>query len=836
MTEVAKAPSTAGDEEDAENPDGDPRSRRNGRDRHLAPQYLRRPGSAEPVRLSVVVPTRNEAENVPTLLSKLGPALAALRAEIIVVDDSDDDTVDVLTRHAVDAPVAVRLLHRPPNARAGGLSSAVVLGARHARGEWVLVMDADLQHPPESAARLAAVAMRHDVDVVIGTRYAGEGSSEGLGGTARTATSSWATRLAKSLFPRRLTTITDPMSGLFAFRRAAVDLDRMNPIGFKVLLELLVRHPGARVAEVAYEMAHRHAGRSKASVREGLTFLRHLGRLRSQRLVGQMREHPAGPRDRLRELVRMIAFGLVGLSGMVVNTAALWFFYEPAGLHHLLGAALATQLSTAWNFALVDLLIYRRNRQGSWAARAGRFLLLNNVLLLLRLPALQALIWAGVGILSANALTLVALFLVRFLISDRVIYSAARTARRDPVRMLVNLRAPETAATPSRKRYQYLEYRYDVAGVVTIGSQIMLPELEFFRAQWVADSEVDIAVRVSDVGGRGPRRRAAMTEYANESVLRYEEHLGRLGANFRVRLGTPIDIQVGPLLARSPHVVYTNIIEALLRFVLVSRGHMLLHSACVNLDGVGVMLSALTDTGKTATVLRLLRDHGGHFLSDDMTLISPDGVATCFPKPLTISAHTLRAVQAQDLTPAEWRRLQFQSRLHSKGGRSLALTLSRFNVPIMGINAITQRLIPPPKYSVDRLVPCRIGTSTRVEELFIIERGAPRLRDLGKDETLERMIQNTDDAYGFPPFRYLAPAITIDGQGYAQLRQREREILTGFLSHVRSRVLASDRFGWADEIPRLLRDERGDLSVPEQVVLPAWPQWNGALAPSGARA
>ncbi|TYC24557.1 glycosyltransferase [Micromonospora sp. MP36] len=799
-------------------------------------RYLHRPASDQQVRLSVVVPTRNEAENIPALLSRLGPALAALRAEIIVVDDSDDDTMDVLTRHSVDAPVAVRLWHRPPNARAGGLSGAVTLGARHARGEWVLVMDADLQHPPESAGRLAAVAMRHDVDVVIGTRYAGEGSPEGLDGATRELTSSWATRLAKSLFPRRLTTISDPLSGLFAFRRAAVDLDRVNPIGFKVLLELLIRHPGARVAEVAYEMAPRHAGRSKASLREGLTFLRHLWGLRSQRLVGQIRERPSEVRGRLRELVRMIAFGLVGLSGMVVNTAALWFFYEPANLHHLLGAALATQLSTAWNFALVDALIYRRDRQGSLAGRAGRFFLLNNLLLLVRLPVLQALVWAGVGILTANAVTLVALFLVRFLVNDRVIYAPGSTGRRDPVRMLVNLRAPETAATPSRKRYQYLKYRYDVAGVVTIGSQIMLPELEFFRAQWVADSDVDIAVRVSDVGGRGPRRRAAMTEYASESVLRYEEHLGRLGANFRIRLGSPIDIHVGPLLARSPHVVYTNIIEALLRFVLVSRGHMLLHSACVSLNGVGVMLSALTDTGKTATVLRLLRDHGGLFLSDDMTLISPDGVATCFPKPLTISAHTLRAVQAQDLTPAEWRRLQFQSRLHSKGGRSLALTLSRFNVPIMGINAITQRLVPPPKYSVDRLVPCRIGTSTRVEELFIIERGTPRIGDLGKDETLERMIQNTDDAYGFPPFRYLAPAITIDGQGYAQLRQREREILTGFLSHVRSRVVASDRFGWADEIPRLLRAERGDLTSEQQLILPSWPQWGGALSPSGARA
>jgi hypothetical protein len=204
---------------------------------------------------------------------------------------------------------------------------------------------------------------------------------------------------------------------------------------------------------------------------------------------------------------------------------------------------------------------------------------------------------------------------------------------------------------------------------------------------------------------------------------------------------------------------------------------------------------------------------------------------------LTISSHTLRAVQANDLTPKEWRRLQFQSRLHSKGGRSLALTLSRFNLPIMGINAITQMLVPPPKYTVDRLVPCRMGSSTRVEELFIIERGAPMISDLDRVTTLERMIENTDDAYGFPPFRYLAPAITINGLGYQQLRQREREILAGFLSHVRTRVVASDTFGWADEIPLLINRPGPALTdeLPSAAARPkaggaeAWPQWSSQL-------
>ena len=778
----------------------------------FAPETAEPPaGARRSVHLSVVVPDRGGVLYRTDVLDRLVTAFTGLDAEILVIADGPVDGRPALPP-ALAVPVSV--VERPARQRRGGLGGAVIAGSRHARGEWIVVVDATLQPSATSAAALARTALRHDVDIVVGTRHAGAGGGDRLGS---------AVHAAKVLFPRRLATVSDPMSGLFAFRAGAVDLDRLDPVGGKVLMELLVRNPGARVAEVAYEAAPQEVRKPRASIRAGATFLRHLTRLRLHRFVGQIRQ---APRDRGRQFGRLVAFGSIGLSGVAVNTAALWAFFSVAGLHHLIAAALATQLSTAWNFALVEFLVYRGRGNGSTTGRGLRFFLMNNLLLIGRLPLLQLLMTTGMNLLAANAVTLVVLFLARFVVSDRVIYGKGQEAGRDPVLMLVDPGAQNQPPTAARKRSQYLQYRYDIAGTVTIGSQILLPELEFFRAQWVADAEVDIAVRVGDVGLRRPRRRAAMIEYADPVTLRYEEHLGRLGANFRVELGSPINIHVGPLLARSPHVVYTNIVEALLRFVLVSRGRMLLHSACVELNGVGVMLSALTDTGKTATVLRLLRDHGGLFLSDDMTVVDPDGTAVCFPKPLTISAHTLRAVQSEDLTPAEWRRLQLQSRLHSRGGRSLALTLSRFNVPIMGINAITQSLIPPPKYTVDRLVPCKLGSATDVRELFIIERGAPRIENLDHASTLQRMIENTDDAYGFPPFKYFAPAITIGGLGYQQLRERERAILSGFLDHVRTRVVASDNFGWADEIPRLLDGSRPAAAGASRT----WPRWNPLAA------
>jgi dolichol-phosphate mannosyltransferase len=764
-------------------------------------------------KLSVVIPTRNESRNIEELLARLTAALAPLDAELIIVDDSADDTPRAVAEQAVTCPLPIRLLHRSPGNRKGGLSSAVIAGARHARGDWVLVMDADLQHPPETAAVLANAAIRYDSDLVVGTRYAGGGTAEdGLGSSGRVLISSQATRLVKNLFPRRLAMVSDPLSGLFAFKRTKVSLDQLRPTGFKILLEILVRNPVERITEVAYGFAPRADGESKASFGQGLAFLRHVARLRMARLAKQLKERPETRSGRVQQAARFVAFGLVGVSGIFVNSGALWFFYHTLGWNHLLGAALATQFSTSWNFLLVDMAVYRKRAGGGHLSRAARFFIMNNVLLIARLPVLQLLIDWGLHVLVANAITLVALFVLRFAISDRVIFSAAgQGTRPDPVRVLV---APGTAASrpPARKRSRYLPYRYDVAGVVKIGSQVRLPELEFFRAQSVADHEVDIAVRVGDVGRRGPSKRAAMTESLDPATISYEEHLGRLGANFRANIGDHITVEVGPLLARSRHVVYTNILEPLLRFVMVSRGRMLLHSACVELGGTGIMLSALTDTGKTGTVLRLLREHGGRFLSDDMTVIDRSGNASWFPKPLTISAHTLRAVSADDLTKSEWRKLQIQSRLHSKSGRSIGMLLSRFNLPIMGINALTQILIPPPKYDVDRLVPCQLTSATRVSDLFIIQRGAPSMAEMPAEEAMPHLLANTEDAYGFPPYRYLAPAISIGARDYHELRAAEREILAGFLDNVRVRTLASDTFGWADEIPRLI----GQAAVPPQ--------------------
>jgi hypothetical protein len=148
--------------------------------------------------------------------------------------------------------------------------------------------------------------------------------------------------------------------------------------------------------------------------------------------------------------------------------------------------------------------------------------------------------------------------------------------------------------------------------------------------------------------------------------------------------------------------------------------------------------------------------------------------------------------------------------LHSKEGRNFGLVLAGLNIPIMGVNSLTQRIVPPPKYNVDRLVECNVIRNTMVENLFVIERGDPKLVDIPFDEAIQTLLENTDDAYGFPPFRQMAPSIVIGEDDYAELRRKERDILIQAMANIRVRGLASNNFSWAEDIAALLAAEQAD--------------------------
>ena len=368
--------------------------------------------------VSVIVPTRNESGNVRPLLNRLGHALSGIEARVIFVDDSDDDTPTEITSAAQLSTMPVHLHHRTGVDRVGGLGGAVVDGLRLVNSPWAVVMDGDLQHPPELLPGLVEMAEQHRADVVVASRHVIGGSSEGLANGARVLVSDLSTRITKLVFPRRLGGITDPMSGFFLIRPAAFDLDTLRPNGFKILLELLVRTKGLRKQEVPFVFGERHAGESKASLREGLRFLGQLVRL----VAGRLRPR----RLRLPEadvLARVASFGAVGVTGIFVNSFLMWLLASPylLGLNYLLAAVIATQGSSTWNFALVDSVVYRGPKRLTRLRRWLGFLGLSNVVLVLRIPLLALLVSTlGVHYLIANALTLLFGFLLRFSGQERL--------------------------------------------------------------------------------------------------------------------------------------------------------------------------------------------------------------------------------------------------------------------------------------------------------------------------------------------------------------------------------------------------------------------------------
>ncbi|MGW8669044.1 glycosyltransferase [Streptomyces niveus] len=387
-------------------------------DGQLGDAELESTAVAEPGAVTVIIPTFNEAANVRELLRQLTESVPSrLPCEVLFVDDSTDGTPAAIAEAAQDCPFPVAVIHR--DEPVGGLGGAVVEGLRTAGSEWIVVMDADLQHPPSLVPELVAAGERTTADLVVASRYVDGGSRAGLAGGYRVAVSRAATWLTKGLFPRRLRGISDPMSGFFAIRRGAVtaDTDGLRPLGYKILLELAVRCRPQQVAEVPFVFRDRFASESKSTAREGGRFLRHLVELRTA-------SAPA----------RMMAFGLIGLTGFVPNLLALYGL-TGAGMHYLPAEIVANQFGVAWNFLLIELLLFRNRREHRhWADRVGRFAVLANADLLLRIPLIALFVGElGMEVLPATALAMLATFVLRFAGTETLVYLPKRKWRRSAV-------------------------------------------------------------------------------------------------------------------------------------------------------------------------------------------------------------------------------------------------------------------------------------------------------------------------------------------------------------------------------------------------------------------
>jgi dolichol-phosphate mannosyltransferase len=224
--------------------------------------------------VSIVVPALNEAANLPILVGQIAQAMKGWAYEIVVADDSSGDgTVEVCGELSRRFPL--RLIVRRPK---DGLSGAVLQGLREARGELLVVMDADLQHPPEKIPELLRPLVAGEADFVVGSRYTPGGTTQTEWSFFRRLNSRAATLLARPFAGRT----HDPMSGFFALARATFErAESLTPLGYKIGLELMCkcRVPADRVREVPIHFATRHAGESKLTLKQQFKYLEHLSRL-----------------------------------------------------------------------------------------------------------------------------------------------------------------------------------------------------------------------------------------------------------------------------------------------------------------------------------------------------------------------------------------------------------------------------------------------------------------------------------------------------------------------------------------------------------------------------
>jgi dolichol-phosphate mannosyltransferase len=299
--------------------------------------------------LTLVIPTRNEAGNVPRLVRELGEALTGVDYRVVFVDDSTDETPAVI-RDLSEEDSRISLIHRASAEQDGGLSTAVAAGmdAVANESEYTCVMDADLQHPPEKVRELLEKARSTGADAVVASRYVRGGSYAGLPGPVRKAISVGSKYLARIVFKEARKT-SDPMTGFFLVRNEAISGIQFRPMGFKILLEILVCVPELKVAEVPLNFRARNAGVSKASLRQGLEYLAHI--------ISLFWYVPSAG--------RFWKFALVGASGVLVNLLTLITLVEYFDAGPTVAWIVAVGLSILSNFLLNNAFTWRDVRHSS---------------------------------------------------------------------------------------------------------------------------------------------------------------------------------------------------------------------------------------------------------------------------------------------------------------------------------------------------------------------------------------------------------------------------------------------------------------------------------------
>lgn len=289
--------------------------------------------------LSIIIPTYNEGDNIVKIVDKINEVLNEEDYEIIFVDDSNDDTIQKL-QFISETNKNIRYIHRSGER---GLATAVVKGFFEAKGEIITVMDSDLQHPPEILVSMLYAIEKENADIALPTRFINGGTDGGLN-IFRKLISFTARNLA-NIFIKRLRKFSDNTSGYFMFKKEVIEDCKFDPIGWKILIEVLVKGQYTKVIEIPYEFKARRIGQSKMSVKEQINYIKHIIRL--------IKIDPAN--------LRFFSFCIVGLSGVFINLVMYFTLVKLTNKIELSGffSALTAMIT---NFVLNDKITWRERK------------------------------------------------------------------------------------------------------------------------------------------------------------------------------------------------------------------------------------------------------------------------------------------------------------------------------------------------------------------------------------------------------------------------------------------------------------------------------------------
>lgn len=331
-----------------------------------------------PIWFSVIIPTYNEGKNIAALIRILTTMLDQVlldNYELIVVDDNSPDYTWKIAKNLTSEYPQLRVMRRQSER---GLSTAVIRGWQAARGQILGVIDGDLQHPPEILLNLLT-SIEQGADLAVASRHVGEGGVSNWS-FARRFLSRGAQVLGLVLLPNVIGRVSDPMSGYFLVRRQTIISKRLNPLGYKILIEVLGRGNIDKIAEVGYVFRERQEGNSKVTGKQYVEYLHHLLRLRlSQGRVGRLKRSLKIP------IGQLIQFCLVGLSGVFVDMTLFYLLSDSSalGLGLTRSKIIAAEVAIINNFFWNDRWTFGdiAARQRGWKRRLKRFLKFNMICL-----------------------------------------------------------------------------------------------------------------------------------------------------------------------------------------------------------------------------------------------------------------------------------------------------------------------------------------------------------------------------------------------------------------------------------------------------------------------